>query len=62
MVVSSIINEDTDKDYIITKARVGVDGSDKVSRGVSLCSLAVLRMMSPFLKMSEKTYACWRIQ
>lgn len=32
-----------DKDYVVTKARVGVDGSNEVSRGVSLCSLAVLR-------------------
>lgn len=32
-----------DKDYVFTKARVGVEGTDKVSRGVSLCSLAVLR-------------------
>lgn len=32
-----------DKDYVVTKASVGVDGSNEVSRGVSLCSLAVLR-------------------
>lgn len=32
-----------DKDYVYTKARVGVDATDKVSRGISLCSLAVLR-------------------
>jgi GAF domain-containing protein len=32
-----------DKDYVVTKAGVGVDGSGEVPRGVSLCSLAVLR-------------------
>jgi GAF domain-containing protein len=32
-----------DKDYVVTKARAGVDGSNEVSRGISLCSLAVLR-------------------
>ncbi|MFB9864102.1 GAF domain-containing protein [Rufibacter immobilis] len=32
-----------DRDYVITKGRVGVEGSNEVSRGVSLCSLAVLR-------------------
>ncbi|WP_162056481.1 GAF domain-containing protein [Pontibacter pamirensis] len=32
-----------DKDYVVTKARVGVGVSNEVSRGVSLCSLAVLR-------------------
>ncbi|RDV11958.1 GAF domain-containing protein [Pontibacter diazotrophicus] len=32
-----------DKDYVVTKARVGVEGSTEVSRAISLCSLAVLR-------------------
>jgi GAF domain-containing protein len=32
-----------DKDYVVTKARVGLDGETQVSRGVSLCSLAILR-------------------
>jgi GAF domain-containing protein len=32
-----------DKDYVITKGRVGIEGSTEVSRGVSLCSLAILR-------------------
>lgn len=30
-----------ERDYVVTKARVGLEG--EVSRGVSLCSLAVLR-------------------
>ncbi len=32
-----------DKDYVVTKASVGMDDANEVSRGVSLCSLAVLR-------------------
>lgn len=32
-----------DKDYVITKASVGMDDVSNVSRGISLCSLAILR-------------------
>lgn len=32
-----------DKDYVITKAQVGLSEAPTVSRGVSLCSLAILR-------------------
>lgn len=32
-----------ERDYVVTKARVGLDGETKVSREISLCSLAVLR-------------------
>jgi GAF domain-containing protein len=32
-----------ERDYVVTKARVGLEGETEVSRGVSLCSLAVLR-------------------
>jgi GAF domain-containing protein len=32
-----------EKDYVVTKARVGLDGETQMSRSISLCSLAVLR-------------------
>lgn len=32
-----------DKDYVITKAQSGLDDAPNVSRGISLCSLAILR-------------------
>lgn len=32
-----------DREYVITKAQVGLDSADNVERGISLCSLAVLR-------------------
>jgi GAF domain-containing protein len=32
-----------DKDYVITKAQVGMEEVSDVSRGISLCSLAILR-------------------
>ena len=32
-----------DKDYVVTKAQVGLDEAPTVSRGISLCSLAILR-------------------
>lgn len=32
-----------DRDYVITKARAGAEGPNQESRGVSLCSLAILR-------------------
>lgn len=32
-----------DRDYVFTKAQVGMDGVSQVERGISLCSLSVLR-------------------
>jgi GAF domain-containing protein len=32
-----------DKDYVVTKAQKGMDDVEPISRGVSLCSLAILR-------------------
>jgi GAF domain-containing protein len=32
-----------DRDYVVTKAGVGLEDETQVSRGISLCSLAVLR-------------------
>lgn len=32
-----------DKDYVITKAQVGLSEAPDVSRGISLCSLSILR-------------------
>lgn len=32
-----------DMDYVVTRAGVGVDGENRISRGTSLCSLSILR-------------------
>lgn len=42
MVPIALINF-VDKDYVFTKAQVGLSEAPKVSRGISLCSLAILR-------------------
>ncbi|RAU82912.1 GAF domain-containing protein [Pontibacter arcticus] len=32
-----------DKDFVITKAQIGLDNNPVIDRGISLCSLAILR-------------------
>ncbi|GAB3197728.1 GAF domain-containing protein [Pontibacter aydingkolensis] len=32
-----------DRDFVVTKAQAGMDGITKVERGISLCSLSILR-------------------